>query len=217
MNHQSDEEDDSNSKTGKSTSHKSSPLSTKPTTSRPIVRKLPDSMKMPFQRSLADHSQPCSSRNLTQNETETKKSPSTGAVSRSYSFNFNAIKSRFADPNEPTKTKKRQFDGTKNDLSPQTTPKGIKPNTVAANSTSQSCSLSSSTDRSHSIQSDSKRQKSDLSESSEVYSGQVVQVVKDHAAEQRPVVEVGASSEVEKKEKFVSVVSTSEPEKSRLI
>jgi len=123
MNHQSDNDDDS-SDPPPTNKHRPSAADSRPATtspSKPIVRKLPDSRKLPFQAQIRDESKPCSSGRLF---TSAKKSPTLTVPSTSscgYAFNFNAIKSRFAEPNEPLKTKKRQFEGLKNDLGPTET------------------------------------------------------------------------------------------------
>jgi hypothetical protein len=123
MNHQSDNDDDS-SDSPPTNKHRASAADSRPATtspSKPIVRKLPESRKLPFQAQTRDESKPCSSGRLftSANKSPTLTAPSTSSCG--YAFNFNAIKSRFAEPNEPLKTKKRQFEGLKNDLGPTET------------------------------------------------------------------------------------------------
>lgn len=172
---------------------------------RPIVRKLSEARKMPFQQNLTtkDESKACSSSSSRSTDMPSTKlppsAPSTSSSAPRFAFNFNAIKNRFAqncpEPKSDTTTppikftKKRQFDGTKSDtISPTETKSTLRASKATDdNPDSLSAAKLSPVKQNESdvLQSDSKRQKSDYDSPC-------------------------TSSSSQQKDKFISVVSTTQ-------
>ncbi len=240
MNHQKDVDDDSTALKTKNISDeqsvtKFSPNIISPSTSKPIVRKLCESRKIPFQTNNRDDSQPCTSSHLlTSSASSIKKLNTTTSTSTSsssssscrYAFNFNAIKSRFADPKEPINTKKRQFEGIKNDLNTTDTESSKSANQTKNLLTDQSAAQTSSTPDSmcslltenkiQIIQSESKRQKSSDKNQEECSSSSNENRINNFLAKEigNDFVESSQFSTppIKASDNFVSVITTFEPE-----
>lgn len=168
---------------------------------RPIVRKLSEARKMPFQQNLTtkDESKACSSLSTrsTTDMPSTKlppPAPSTSSSASRFAFNFNAIKNRFAqncpEPKSDTATpaikftKKRQFDGIKNDKIPPTETKSTLKGSKATDDNPNNLSPVQQNEPDL-LQTDSKRQKSDF-------------------------ISPCTSSSSQQRDKFISVVSTAQ-------